>query len=69
MMFGDTTDWFVLRVGQYDQDLHLWPRPCPGRDIEIRRAKQVQTRSIHCSTYGVAEPSVGLNDVPDFHIA
>src|SRR5215471_7225874 len=58
---------FRARSGSAATNPREWPRPRPGRDIEIRRVKDAQTRSTHCSTYGVTALSVGLNAVPDFH--
>jgi len=58
---------FRARSGSAATNPREWPRPRPGRDIEIRRAKNTQTRSPHC--YGLAALSVGLNAVPDFHMA
>src|SRR5215467_13826656 len=60
---------FRARSGSAATNPREWPRPRPGRDIEIRRVKKAQTRSTHCSTYGVMALSVGLNAVPDFHMA
>ena len=56
------------RSGSAATNPREWPRPRPGRDIEIRRVKDAQPRSTHCSTYGVTALSVGLNAVPDFHM-
>src|SRR6516164_1902862 len=56
---------FRARSGSAATNPREWPRPRPGRDIEIRRVKDAQTRSTHCSTYGVTALSVGLNAVPD----
>src|SRR5215470_15110268 len=55
---------FGARSGSAATNPREWPRPRPGRDIEIRRVKNAQTRSTHCSTYGVTALSVGLNAVP-----
>jgi hypothetical protein len=42
---------FCARSGSAATNPREWPRPRPGMDIVIRRAKNVQTWSARCSTY------------------
>jgi hypothetical protein len=64
---GSGLPGFRARSGKAATNLREWSRPRLGRDIVVRQAKGVQTRSVHAC--GVATPSVGLNGVADFHLA
>ena len=60
---------FCARSVTAATNLREWPRPRPGRDIVMRRVKDVRARSAYSLSYAVAAPSLELNGVPDFHMA